>query len=115
MSNETASKTPKATTEAPREGIRVAKLLVVSPNPAGVRVPVAGRNGGSDHFAHSIEAGINGNWKTEIEFRPWMRHHRVTRFEKTSRTQGKEEVIEWKPSGEFFIHETLVVWSPVGE
>lgn len=105
MANEVATNQNKPAKTDERQGVPVSKLLIAHSNPHGVRVPYPGRNGEKDHMLHSIEAGTFGDVRFEIEYRPWMRHHRVVRSVK--------EKTNWKPSHEFFLPESWCAWIPV--
>lgn len=104
----------KKTTAAPNangkpEPIRVARLLLQHTNPHGVRLPFPGRDGGPESQLHSIEACDKPDVKVEIEFRPWMRHHRVVRTELDIKTKQP------KVTHSFFVHETWCSWVPLAE
>lgn len=116
MTNE--AKNEKQPSAQKQEGIRVAQLLIAGANPQGIRVPHgdARGNGGHNHMAHTIVSGIHGDLKTEIEYRPWMRHFRVTCSRKHTQQEVKNEpeVVSWKPERPYFIHEAHIgSWMPV--
>lgn len=96
---------PKQQTPTERTPILVAKILISHSNPNGVRLPFPGQHGGNDHIAHSITAGVAGDVKVEIEYRPWMRHHRILR----SHRVGNDG---WKLTNEFYIPEQWAAWVP---
>lgn len=86
-----------------RAAIPVSLLLIAHANPHGVRLP---EGNGTDRITHRVLAGTEGDIKTEIEFLPWMRRYRVTRFKREG--AGKEET--WPMFGKpFFIPETWAV------
>lgn len=93
--------------------IRVAKLMIAHASAHGVRVPFPARD--TTEIEHTITAEIREGLKTEIEFRPWLRHHRVARFDRVTKTENGKESVTWKLRGEFFIPETWATWAPVAE
>jgi hypothetical protein len=97
--------TPNKPAQSP---IRVARLLVVSTNPAGIRNPLD-----SDRVSHTLASGEAGDVRTEIEYRPWMRHHRVSRATRVNNGTGKPDT--WKPIGAWYVHESMVTWTPAEE
>lgn len=107
------SDVPK-TTQQPTQpkAMPIVKLLVQSSNPHGIRLPFPGPNGGNDHMAHTISAGEQGpDVLFEIEFRPWLRHHFVTRSV-LERASEKSAEKKWKRTHMFMIHETMVIPVP---
>ena len=69
-----------------------------------VVMPMPGRQGGKENRAHALIAGpaAGASAAVEIEFRPWIRHHRV------SWSLGDQR-------GVFFVHESVATWTPAGE
>lgn len=95
-----------------RVGIPVKFLLIVSDNPSGIRIPINKDGRPSEKLEHKLIAGedADGLVKTEIEWRPWMRHHRVVRSRKVDRSEAGKKVSAWERVGDpFYIHETMAV------
>ena len=86
-----------------RVPIAITKLLISHANPHGVKLPY-GPNGENARIVHHVKSGVDGDVRTEIEWRPWMRMYRVTRMKKVTRT-GKDgkEVLTWEPMGRPFL------------
>ena len=85
-----------------RVPIAITKLLISHANPNGVKIPY-GPNGENDRIVHHVKTGEEGDVKTTIEWRPWMRMYRVVRMKKVTRT-GKDgkEIVTWEPMGAAF-------------
>jgi hypothetical protein len=92
---------PRPQTE--RSPIPIERLLITVMNPSGVELP-HGNDGKSVRRVHTVIAGTEGDIKTEIEHRPWMRVFRVTKLKRVSRTdeKAKKEVVEFVPMGRPF-------------
>lgn len=107
MSNEAAKATETPKTAKPptagdpaRTAIPVKELRFSQ----HVVMPMPGTHGGHDHRVHALIAGTsNGRDVTiDIEYRPWMRHHRVTW------QRGEQQ-------GVFYVHESVATWVPASE
>lgn len=68
---------------ADRTPIRIEKLLFTSANAYGVKLP-DGTDGRNERIVPFITAGVQGDIKVEIEWRPWLRMFRVTKSRKGS-------------------------------
>lgn len=95
-----------------RTPIRIEKLLIAHANAHGVNLP-DGIDGKSQRLNHTVKAGIEGDVKTDIEHRPWLRVFRVTKTKRVTRTEGKQEVESWVPMGRpFHLPDTWAVSVP---
>ncbi|NUO54309.1 MAG: hypothetical protein HOV80_36150 [Polyangiaceae bacterium] len=93
---------PKKQQPGERTPIEIELLLISHDNPHGVRLPTPA---GGDKMEHKVVAGELGDIKTVIEFLPWMRRYRVTRYQK----EGANDKVTWKASKPFYIPETWCV------
>lgn len=86
-----------------RVPIRIKRLMLWSDKPTmmGIRIPQGTESKGEEQ-KHDLLAGIQGNDKTEIEHRPWMRVFRVTRWRRQTSTGPKGEIETWVPWGDPF-------------
>lgn len=115
MTNTPDPKPTKPTGDPARQPIAVDRLLITHTNPHGVKMP-EGPEGRGEKMQHSLKSSTEGDIKTEIEFRPWMRAFRVKRTQRVTHTENGKEVATWKAMGKpFYIHETWAVWVPVEE
>jgi hypothetical protein len=92
---------PRPQTE--RTPIPIERLLITVMNPSGVELP-HGNDGKSVRRVHTVIAGTEGDIKTEIEHRPWLRVFRVAKARRVTRTdeKSKKEVETWEPMGKAF-------------
>lgn len=121
--NETPQQKPiakPATGEQPRDRtpIPIEKLFFTAPNVHGIKIP-DGPEGKGERIKPNLTAGIDGDVKTEIEHRPWMRVFRVVKTKRVTRSGiGKDakEIVTWEPLGKpFHIPDTWAVSVPVEE
>ena len=120
--NETQPQQPKPVAPKPvgdRQPIPIEKLLFsAGPNVASVKLP-SGPEGKSERICPFLNSGVDGDVKTEIEHRPWMRVFRVTRTKRVTRSGiGKDakEVVSWEPLGKtFHVPDVWAVSVPVDE
>lgn len=113
---------PKPTTPQKPAGERtpipIERLMFTSPNVHGVKLP-DGQDGRGERIKPNLTAGMEGDVRTEIEHRPWMRVFRVTRSKRITRSGiGKDakEVVTWEPMGKaFHIPDNWAVSVPVEE
>jgi hypothetical protein len=104
----TAAAPTKTNADSRPAPIKVARLLVVSTNAAGIRNPLD-----RDHMAHTITAGDHGDHRLDIEYRPWMRHHRIARSNRVKGDEGAPDT--WTPSRVWYVHEQLATFTPADE
>ncbi len=113
--NDNAQKPQQQRPQGERTPIPIARLLITHVNPAGVEVP-SGPDGKSVRRVHNIVTGIEGDVRTEIDYRPWLRVFRVTKAKKVTRSgkDGKGEVVTWEPMGRaFFIPDSWAISEPL--
>lgn len=84
-----------------RTPIPIARLLITHSNPSGVEIP-HGIDGKGVRRVHTINAGLEGDIRTEIQHEPWARVFRVTRARKVTRTDKGKEVVTYEPMGRPF-------------
>lgn len=114
--NDNAQQKSQPRPQGERTPIPIARLLITAVNPSGVEVP-HGPEGKSVTRRHTIQNGIEGDVKTEIDHRPWLRVFRVTRMKRTTRSgpNGKE-IENWEPMGRpFHIPDSWAISEPVEE
>lgn len=95
-----------------RVPIRIKRLMLHSDKPTmmGLRLPQGDKG---EEQRHDLLAGIQGQDKTEIEYRPWLRAFRIARYRRQTSTGPRGEVEAWIPFGSpFFLHESWAVWIP---
>lgn len=96
---------------AERTPIPIEKLLFSVANPHGLKLP-DGMDGKNERILPNLTAGIHGEVKIEIDWRPWLRAFRVVKSKRVSRsgTGTAKEVVTWEPMGRpFVIPENLAV------
>lgn len=115
---DTAQQPKTATAPKPagdRMPIPIERLMFTSPNVHGVKLP-DGAEGKGERIKPNLIAGMDGDVKTEIEHRPWMRVFRVVRSKRVTRSGvGKDakEVVTFEPMGKpFHIPDTWAVSIP---
>jgi hypothetical protein len=116
MNDNTTKQNPQQRPQSERTPIQIARLLITAVNPSGVEVP-HGPEGKSVKRAHTIQSGMEGDIKTEIDHRPWLRVFRVTKMKRTTRTgpSGKE-IESYEPMGRpFHIPDSWAISEPVEE
>lgn len=100
---------PQKKPTADRVPIRIEKLILVSANAYGLKVP-DGTDGRGERIIPHLTAGIQGDVKTEIEHRPWLRMYRVQKSRRITQTENGRSVELWHPMGRAFqVPETLAV------
>lgn len=112
MSNEQQQKPQR---QADRTPIKIKRLMFHSDKPTmmGIRVP-QGPESKSEEQRHDMLAGIHGQDKIEIDYRPWLRAFRIARFRKQTSTGPSGEIESWTQYGDpFFVSDTWAVWVPV--
>lgn len=116
MNEPQATKQPPPAPKQPERTPRIIeRLIFISPNPAGVKLP-DGPDGKGERIIPFLNAGENGGVKIEIEHRPWLRRFFVTKSKKVSRTDKGIEVVSWEPMGKRFdIPDDWAVAVPVDE
>ena len=115
--NDNASTAPLPKQPAPKQDrertpIPVEKLLFVSANPHGIKLP-DGMDGRNERILPNLISGVQGSVKIEIDWRPWLRAYRVVKSNRVSRSgTGKDakEIVTWERMGRpFVIPESLAV------
>lgn len=104
---------PQQRAQGERQPLRIERLTIVHMKPDGIPMP-DGYDGQGTRTRHTVKAGIEGDVKTEIDHRPWLRVFRVTRMRKVTSTgkDGKENV-SWVPMGRpFHIPDHLAISVP---
>lgn len=98
-----------------RAPIRIAKLIVAHANPNGVQIP-DGLDGKGLKQAHTLEGGVHGELKLEIEHRPWMRVFRITKCRRITNTVDGKPVESWIPMGRpYHLPDTWAVSVPMDD
>lgn len=100
---------PKPTAPAPKQTaertpIPIEKLLFSGANPHGIKLP-DGMEGRNERITPNLVAGIHGEVRIEIEWRPWLRSFYVVRSKRVGRSgAGKDakEIVSWEPMGRQF-------------
>lgn len=109
---------PRPSSPPERTPIQIDRLLLCKHGTMdGIMIP-DGTNGLAEKTAHTLNAGVHGDTKLEIEHLPWMRVFRVVRSRKSERSdpKGGKAIEEWAVMGKpFHIPDSWAVSVPAGE
>lgn len=114
MSNEPAQQPKQQRQQGDRTPIKIERLMFHSDKPTmmGVRIPQGPESKGEEQ-CHNLLAGVAGQDKIEIDYRPWLRAFRIARFRKQTSTGPTGEIEKWEPWGKpFCVPESWAVWIP---